>query len=287
MTNLNFYDTSALLLLPTISYSDTYISSIVLRELENIKTSAHKDENLKFKARKIIRELILNPTFISEIFSMKELEKVRKRYPSLMEIADHYLICEALILYNEGYEINFITADACLYLLLKTVFPKLNVTYVCEDNSCETTEIWTGWGKYYPEENQLHNLYCNGNLNPLDAAINEYCLIYEYSKIKDVLRWNGSEYCHLSYKEFSNMGGERISPLNIEQKMLFDLLQNRDIKVKLTRGAYGSGKTFLMLAHALRAVKNGEFEKIVFIRNNVGVKDTKDLGSKAPLYSNI
>ena len=70
-----------------------------------------------------------------------------------------------------------------------------------------------------------------------------------------------------------------IKPRNDEQKMLFNLLQNYDIKVKTVLGKFGSGKTYIMLAHAIDMVQRGKFDKIVFVRNNIQVKDTKDIGS--------
>ena len=53
-------------------------------------------------------------------------------------------------------------------------------------------------------------------------------------------------------------------------------------EIKVISGRFGSGKTFLMIAHALQLIQDNRFEKIVWVRNNVGVKDTKDIGSVAP-----
>ena len=49
--------------------------------------------------------------------------------------------------------------------------------------------------------------------------------------------------------------------------------------VKLLTGTWGTGKTLILVSAALEALKNGRFERIVWIRNNVDVKDTKDLGA--------
>lgn len=61
--------------------------------------------------------------------------------------------------------------------------------------------------------------------------------------------------------------------------MAFDLLQSKTETIKVITGRFGSGKTFLMVANALQAVHDNKFEKIVWVRNNVGVKDTKDIGA--------
>ena len=56
--------------------------------------------------------------------------------------------------------------------------------------------------------------------------------------------------------------------------MQFDLLQNRSIPVKVFRGPYGSGKTFLALVHATYYLKTHKFDKIVYVRNNIEVAGT-------------
>lgn len=61
--------------------------------------------------------------------------------------------------------------------------------------------------------------------------------------------------------------------------MQFDLLQNRNIPVKVFRGPYGSGKTFLALVHATYYLKTHKFDKIVYVRNNIEVAGTQRLGA--------
>ena len=74
------------------------------------------------------------------------------------------------------------------------------------------------------------------------------------------------------------MTGE-IKPRNPQQLCAMDMLLNRDIPVKLITGKFGSGKSLLCITAALQAVWRGEFEKIIFVRNNVQVKDTDALGA--------
>ena len=56
MRTYKFYDTSSLLLKANSLFEDGIlfaISSITLNELENIKTSSHKDAEVKYAARKL------------------------------------------------------------------------------------------------------------------------------------------------------------------------------------------------------------------------------------------
>lgn len=122
-------------------------------------------------------------------------------------------------------------------------------------------------------------LYSDPQMNILKCKTNEFAKIYEGSELKDVLFWTGREYRRLKYKDINNPYiQEIISPRNLEQKMTFDLLQNQDIKVKLLTSAWGGGKTLLALSYALEQVHKGKYRKLIFVRNNIIVADTNDIG---------
>lgn len=57
------------------------------------------------------------------------------------------------------------------------------------------------------------------------------------------------------------------------------MLKNPDITIKLITGTWGTGKTMALVVAALEAVQAGEFERIIWVRNNVQVKDTDQLGA--------
>lgn len=278
---INFYDTSAILSNGLNIEGKNYVSALVLAELENIKTSSNKDDKLKYNARRAVRELMDTTKFFTEFFSRSKIEKVFREYDFLSDINDHYLLCEAVLLkrkYKDS-DVYFITSDMALYLF-SCEFEELIPFYLPEEKHLtDNLDNWIGWNKYYPSKDCLNALYLNKNINHLDAKINEYCAIHEGQELKDILRWDGEEYQSLHYKDFKSQLGTKIQPRNNEQKMLFDLLQNRDIPVKLCLGRFGSGKSYLMLAHALWLIQKGEFDKIVFVKNNIEVKDTGKLGA--------
>lgn len=281
---INFYDTSAILNLNDFLEGKTYISPLVLAELENIKTANYKDEHQKYLARKAIRLILKNENFLScfsEVFSQRKIEKIIKQNSFLSNINDHRILCEAVLLQMKytNDDVHFITGDSGLYLFAQKFSDYITPIYLPEIENKTGEELWTGWGKYYPDENQMTTIYSNRGLNILDAKINEYCIIHEGSNLKDILRWDGNSFKNLSYKSFKSVLGSKIEPRNLEQKMLFDLLQNRNIPIKLCLGRFGSGKSYLMLAHALSLVQKGEFEKIVFVKNNIEVKDTNKIGA--------
>lgn len=91
----------------------------------------------------------------------------------------------------------------------------------------------------------------------------------------------------------------KIKPRNEQQELVIDLLLDRDSKIKVVRGVYGSGKDYLMLSAALQLVEKGKFDKIVFVRPNVSVRGLPDIGALpgtadeklswtlAPLYDKV
>lgn len=77
---IKVYDTGALLDLSDnlILNSDCYVSTLVVRELENIKTSYSKDEEVKAKAREVIR-ILRQSNFSTNVTNAIVIEKLVKK----------------------------------------------------------------------------------------------------------------------------------------------------------------------------------------------------------------
>ena len=273
---LDYFDTSAILAKGSIP-EHAYVSHFVISELEEIKNSSTKDEHIKARARQATRVLASTPYCRTHNSDLNKIEKIRKKHKWLPDNMDGRIIAEAILLNQQTHaDIVFWTADRNMKLFAEA--ENFHVNFI--DQKMPTDEnLWCGWGKYYPDAEQMSSIYANKNINILGAQTNEYCSIFEGSELKDIQKWTGSAYENLNYKGFKSVLGTKIEPRNPEQKMLFDLLQNRDIPIKLCLGRFGSGKSYLMLAHALWLVQKGEFDRIVFVKNNIQVKDTKDIGA--------
>ena len=57
------------------------------------------------------------------------------------------------------------------------------------------------------------------------------------------------------------------------------MLLDESKTIKLLTGSWGTGKTMLLVSAALNMLNRGRYEKIIWIRNNIDVKDTKDIGA--------
>ena len=56
------------------------------------------------------------------------------------------------------------------------------------------------------------------------------------------------------------------------------MLYNQDITVKFLAGKFGTGKDYLMSSAAIDLVEKGKYNKIVWVRNNIEVKNSKPIG---------
>lgn len=97
-------------------------------------------------------------------------------------------------------------------------------------------------------------------------------------EVVDYYRKKGGVLHKVAFPSFKSDFCGTIKPRNPEQYCAMDLLKS-DVPIKLLTGKFGSGKTILIINWALEAIQKNQFEKIVFIRNNVQVKDTDPLGA--------
>ena len=272
-------DTSALLHQPLLDpQTKIAISSITLSELEHIKNSDKESEQTKFRAREIVRSILTSNNFDVILTDNKRIDKMLKKYPFLSNINDHRIICAAELYANDmGKDIIFLTSDSLQYLFALNM-PHLDATYPMGNEPTFNQGEWAGWGKYYPNEQDMTLLYADPKINILKCKTNEFAEIYEGSQLKDILFWTGQEYRKIKYKDFTAPTGEHISPRNIEQKMYLDLLQNDEIPIKLCIGRFGTGKSMFAETWAAHQLQFGKYDKIIFVKNNLDVKGAGKLG---------
>lgn len=108
---------------------------------------------------------------------------------------------------------------------------------------------------------------------------NEYFLVSDASgEIVDKYCFQNGEMRQVQYHKLGGNFTGAIKPRNPQQACLFDMLKDKTSKIKLVTGRFGSGKTIAMATAALELIERGKFDKIVWVRNNVGVKDAPEIG---------
>lgn len=131
------------------------------------------------------------------------------------------------------------------------------------------------------DDSRLPDFYGNKNknINIFNCLQNEYILIQkDNGLIGDYYRWDGSKYVLVPFIVIKNSYIGTVKPRNPQQRIAIDLLYNDDISVKILTGCFGSGKDFLMASSAIDLVLNGRYEKIMWVRNNIEVKNSKPIG---------
>ena len=166
---------------------------------------------------------------------------------------------------------------------------------------------YTGWKKWSPTSDEWAELYATGAV-PVSLKENEYLIVksegsstifycYENGQLRkftggsikttkddtpvllESSKSKQDDKQHSSAQKYSKGKNVVITPRNEEQVCAFDLMKDPTKTVKLLTGTWGTGKTLILVSAALEALKAGRFKRIVWIRNNVDVKDTKDLGA--------
>lgn len=137
---------------------------------------------------------------------------------------------------------------------------------------------YRGFQEIYPDDERLPIFYGDLNSNIFNCLQNEYVLIYDVNgEAKDFYRWDGSKYVLVGYKTIKN-DFTVVKPRNPQQRLAIDMLYNQDVTVKILVGKFGTGKDYLMSSVALDLVMQGKYDKIMWVRNNVEVKNSKPLG---------
>ena len=209
--NFNFYDTCSLLKITNYlkpdDFSNMIISSITLDELENIKSSRTKDEEIKFSARQVLSQLDKYYGVYNIITYNDDMLKACKLFS---ETNDLKIISCALHWEKEhpSDTLFFITNDMSCKHLARLFFN--NVTSVQED-----LFDYDGYKEVYMSQEDMNNFYTNLNKNIYNLNINEYIIIYdkETKEIVDKLCWTGNGHRNLSYKTFDSNAFGKVKPI--------------------------------------------------------------------------
>lgn len=265
----------------------TVLLSHTLRELENHKIS-HKGD-LAYKARKTVRYIKNNKE--NFVFDTKNYDgsELGRDYTNSYEDDNILKACV-----DNSY--SLITGD----LLLQMKAEGLGIEVVDIDESDISTDTigYTGIHDLLinPHDEQdkqlLASIYENPYENELGLVKNEYLAIWDetqphYSEITgkligyeniDIFKFNGEKLIKPKFKNTKSLFMGVTKPLNVKQRLAFDLLQDKNIGVAMINGQAGAGKDHIMMAHAIQSIEREEYDKVVFIRNIVPLKDAGQTG---------
>jgi PhoH-like ATPase len=256
-----FLDTCSLLELVNLSdinTADICLSSVTLQELENIKTSANKDSETKYRARVAVRALKDNPNVEIIVVNRDDYQYLEDKE---LEITNDNLIIASAYRYSQEHNITFYTEDLLCGFIAKNYFG-LEVQSVKTDDK---SDMYKGY-KVIHGNTDVINKYMD-NINFDDWSVNEYLIIENTDDdTSKEMRFDGEKFVNLKLPPSKFIKGK-----NSLQRCALDILMNPEITVAAVLGGYGSGKTFLAMQMALYNVQEkGNQSKILGVRETLG-----------------
>ena len=263
-----FYDSNALLNLQEKAFVKDecfLISDITLKEIENIKTSLRKDEEIKYKARKLSKLLKLHRNDNTyKIIMQGRFKRNYKLWKNQLEKEnDNIIIIDALSCNHK--DMVFVTDDTNCYNIATNLGLKV------DDLKDDDKNIYKGYRLLKGNTADINEaLY---NPDSLKMNVNEYLVIYNTDDDTErEMRFDGENFVKLSLPDSRFIKGK-----NALQRCALDMLTNPNITTCAILGGYGSGKTYVAMQMALYAVeKKGNQSSILGVREVLG--EGKDIG---------
>ena len=127
--------------------------------------------------------------------------------------------------------------------------------------------------------NDINALYDPKTNEIFGCLENEYLIARdEKEEVIDLFKCKDGRLAQVPYKAIESKFAGKIKPRNIQQKLGIDMLYDTDITIKILTGKFGTGKDLLMSSAAIDLIEKGYFDKLVYVRNNIEVKNSKPIG---------
>lgn len=273
-----FYDTCSLLngyikIFKNIKEEPFAISNLTLSELEAIKTSRFKDDEIKFKAKKVSQLLNFHFGSYTIVNYEKDWDSIYiESNPILLDNNDSRIAVSALVYSDKHPDTIFVTDDINCNNIAK------NLGLTVHSLNKQSLYDYTGYiTKYCVTDAELAGVYDriyekdNFGLLP-----NQYLIIQNNDKVIDSYVFRNNELQQIPFNMFkSKMFGE-VKPLDPYQKIAVDSLKNN--KITMLRGAAGTGKSYLGLGCLFEFLDSGKIDRIVIFCNTVATAGSAKLG---------
>lgn len=232
------------------------LTTIVLEELDNLSKSQNPEKS--FKARRALR-------FIEECedcFTHVVNDLPSTDFPHGWDKDKNDNLILAVAIEREGMLLAYDRALNSKAMLMGV--ERLKLTH---DNN--GNDYYKGYKKIKGDTEFINHFF--KNIDPQDFFVNEYLIVenIDTNKVSE-MRFDGQEFVRLKLPV-------RIKGLNPEQRCALDLLNNRNIPIKVVMGGYGCGKTYLATQMGLLKIKEQATQsKMLVVREPIG--EGKEVG---------
>lgn len=270
---IKFYDTNALLKLQDEIFKERFfLSSVTLRELENIKTSSNKDEETKYNARKIVRLLDKNMDKYTVVMFHSDIKKILKSY-GVDDSPDNEIISCAKYI-SDYHNIVFVTDDICCRVIASMIFG-LNVESARENKNFE----YKGFVEKSLSDEEMAYFYDHLTENIFGLITNEYLIIKDKDEnVVDKFRWDGKGHQIVKLPSIKSNYFGTIKPYNGDIYQYLALNSLAFNQVTMIKGVAGTGKSYLAMGYLLYLLEKRKIEKIIVFCNTVATANSAKLG---------
>lgn len=272
-----FYDTCALLNELHHAFDSEevfYISGYTLKELENIKTSAYKDAEIKFKARRLIHLLDEHTDKYEVILYDNKWDRLMKQFTLLSDNNDSRIIISAYQTAKKlKSNITFVTADLCC----KNIALSLGLD-VLQLEEADTSD-YEGFVTLNMNSEELAKFYeeLPNKQENYGLLVNEYLIIEDENDVCiDSYKWTEDGFKKIPYNVFESKMFGKVKPKDIYQQLAMDSVKKN--KLTMIRGAAGTGKSYLSFGYLFSLLEKHEIEKIIIFCNTVATSGSAKLG---------
>lgn len=261
-----FYDTCALINDQDVAFKEHFvIADVTLYELEEIKTSRAKDEDLKARARKLLHLLDENQGKYTILCHKQD------GFLQYYENKNDMKIIFTALDYATTTPVEFRTDDLACAFLARNAGLKV-VTQLPQDDE------YRGYKElHFNSEDDTVEFYSHmteGNL--YDLQVNQYLFIYVNNECIDKLRWDGERYVPVGFPCCESKHFGKIKPKDEYQLAAMDSLKSNQLT--LLRGPAGTGKSLLAMGYLMDRLEHGVIDKIIVFCNTVATAGAARLG---------
>jgi PhoH-like ATPase len=275
-------DTNVLIDFPNIiteNPNDTFIiHSIVAEELDDLIHNKKNNSDLSYKAR-VARDQILTNQLKNIELSM---ERSQFALPSSWDTNknDNILLSFSKDKQSSNSDDFYFLYTNDLLMQMKAKF--LGIIYKGYDGvgfGKKSESNYTGYKEIVLDDDELAKFY-EKHENNFSVMNNQYLVIKnENNEIVDKYKYTSDNgFKKVKYNTIDSRYVGKVKPRNLQQELYLDMLNDKNTKVKVCTGGYGSGKDYLALATFLTYLDKDIYKKIIWIRNNIEAHDTAPIG---------
>lgn len=271
-----FLDTNALLNLQEHAFGEHFvIAQKTLEEIENIKSSSYKDNEIKWKARKVARLL---DKYYGKYDVVKYTPEIRNiiEAKGLTETPDNIILATAYY-HNQITPVLVCTDDLNCRFISREIF-ELQTKGVYEINLVTDIKQYTGYKDVTFNDEEMSAFYSNIDSNAFGCVKNEYLIVRKSDgDVVDILRWTGEcfkKVCNKTIK--STFFGDKIKPKDAFQSCTIDSILNNTMTA--ISGKAGSGKSLISLITIMNLIESGKYDRVVIMFNPTKARGASDMG---------